>query len=97
MISEVPTMAVELVKVINNTSCLNDEYICHRIGLIPLGIFSKLVSTRVDEYQYTKDCECMPDDDCNQCRVIFHLKVACPHNKESLNVMNLFKVTSKDL
>lgn len=85
MISEVPTMAVELVKVINNTSCLNDEYICHRIGLIPL------VSTRVDEYQYTKDCECMPDDDCNQCRVIFHLKVACPHNKESLNV------TSKDL
>lgn len=73
-------MAIELVKIINNTSCLNDEYICHRLGLIPLD------STRVDDFQYTKDCECLPDEDCNECRVIFTLHAKCPPDQDSLEV-----------
>ena len=72
MISEVPCMAIELVKIINNTSCLNDEYIAHRLGLIPL------LSARVDEFQFTQDCPCKPGDPCNQCKVEFTLKRKCP-------------------
>lgn len=36
IVSEVPTMALEHVFVINNTSIIPDEVLAHRIGLIPL-------------------------------------------------------------
>ena len=36
MIGEVPTLAIETVKIYDNTSALFDEMLTHRLGLIPI-------------------------------------------------------------
>ena len=36
MIADVPTLAIDLVEVHENTTCLLDEYLAHRLGMFPL-------------------------------------------------------------
>lgn len=41
-----------------NTSPLPDEFIAHRIGLVPL------VSSNVDNYKYHWECTCPDEENC---------------------------------
>ena len=82
MLSEVPTLAIDLVEIEINTSVLNDEFIAHRLGLIPL------VSKRVWEFTGAYDTN---DDEENMLMdIVFTMDVKCTGD-------DTMDVTSNDL
>lgn len=71
-------MAIEMVQVRENTSSLNDEFICHRLGFVPLR------SDNVDEFKSHDICDCMGF--CKNCSVSYNLYKKCPADKASCDV-----------
>lgn len=67
MISEVPTLSIDLVSIEINTSIINDEFLSHRLGLIPLK------SDCAKKMKYTRECEC--ENYCQKCSSIFNLNL----------------------
>lgn len=83
MLSEVSTIAIDWVQIENNTSVLHDEFIAHRVGLIPLtceGTVGKMTDAR--------ECNCMGF--CPSCSIEFKLDV-------KVTGENTKAVTSADL
>ncbi len=77
IISEVPTMAIDMVQVTENTSPLFDEFVVHRIGLVPLN------SEDIDNYEFPLKCTCK--EGCAKCKVDFDIIVKCD-DKETRDV-----------
>ncbi|KAF3642234.1 DNA-directed RNA polymerases II, IV and V subunit 3 [Capsicum annuum] len=72
MIVEVPTIAIDLVEIEVNSFVLNDEFISHRLGLIPL------TSEGAMSMRFSRDCDaCDGDGQCEYCSIEFYLRVKC--------------------
>lgn len=82
MLAEIPTLAIDVVEVLDNTSVLADEFVCHRLGLIPLS------SRGVDELLYSRDCDC--EGYCDNCSVVLTLNAKCTGSE-------IMKVYARDL
>jgi len=65
-LAEVPSMAIDEVVMIENSSILQDEIIAHRLGLTPM-------KTDLDTYNLPEDCECHSEFGCSLCRVTLTL------------------------
>lgn len=71
ILAEIPTMAIEIVNIDDNETSMFDEFLAHRMGLLPL------VSHGVGDippdggYVEYKDCTCF--DGCSYCTVEFKL------------------------
>lgn len=83
IMAEVPTLAIDLVEIESNTSVLADEFLAHRLGLIPLS------AKNIDDMLYTRDCDC--DQYCDNCAVVLRL------NASNRNSDEVVKVFAKDL
>src|SRR5947208_6225118 len=95
-ISEVPTLAIDDVVILENSSVMHDEAVAHRLGLIPLR-------TGLDRFVLPQDCDCKSTLGCSKCRVLLVLdseameKTKIVTSGELLSEDELVKPVSKDI
>mmetsp|Transcript_19059 Transcript_19059/g.38867 ORF Transcript_19059/g.38867 Transcript_19059/m.38867 type:complete len:308 (+) Transcript_19059:2958-3881(+) len=88
MTSEIPTLAIDLVSVEINTSVFHDEYLSHRLSLVPLD------SRKADYFRFNRDCEC--ENNCSKCSCTFSMDVVALEKDKSIfstDLKNLSKET----
>lgn len=77
MLAEVPSMAIDEVVIIENSSMLHDEILAHRMGLIPL-------KTDLNSYNLPEECPCKSELGCNLCRASLTLDVEAKDNTKTV-------------
>jgi DNA-directed RNA polymerase subunit D len=95
-ISEVPTLAVDDVVILENSSVMHDEAVAHRLGLIPLR-------TELHRFVMPQECDCQSTLGCSKCRVLLVLdseameKTKIVTSGELLSEDELVKPVSRDI
>jgi len=95
-ISEVPTLAVDDVVILENSSVMHDEAVAHRLGLVPLR-------TELHRFVMPQECDCQSTLGCSKCRVLLVLdseameKTKIVTSGELLSEDELVKPVSKDI
>jgi DNA-directed RNA polymerase subunit D len=79
MISEVPTLAIEDIRIYDNTSALFDEMLAHRIGLIP-------IRTEPGCYVPREQCSCNSEG-CPGCTATLTMSVEGPRTVYSRDLI----------
>lgn len=86
MIAEVPTLCMDKVEIMVNTTNMPDEFLAHRLGLIPLR------STKpMKDYTYMHLCEC--EEGCDRCTV----RVDCKFTFDELRAKRMDDSTDASL
>lgn len=95
-ISEVPTLAIDDVVMLENSSVMHDEAVAHRLGLIPLR-------TDLSRFVMPHECDCKSTLGCSKCRVLLVLdseaseKTKVVTSGELVSEDDLVKPVSKDI
>ena len=70
LIAEVPTMAIEKVYMVNNTSIIQDEVFAHRLGLVPIRADPRLFEYKAEGETYNE-----------RNTIVFKMNVRCYREK----------------
>ena len=70
LIAEVPTMAIEKVYMVNNTSVIQDEVFAHRLGLVPIRADPRLFEYKAEGETYNE-----------RNTIVFNMNVRCYREK----------------
>jgi DNA-directed RNA polymerase subunit D len=95
-ISEVPTLAIDDVVVLENSSVMHDEAVAHRLGLVPLR-------TDPGRFVMPSECDCKSTLGCSKCRVLLVLdaeaneKTMVVTSGELVSEDEMVKPVSKDI
>lgn len=85
-ISEVPSMAIDDVVILENSSVLYDEILAHRLGMVP-------IKTDLERYNLPEECDCGNPLGCHKCRVLFVLDAK---GKEKVSTVSSGDLVSED-
>ena len=85
-LAEVPSMAIDDVVILENSSVLYDEILAHRLGMVP-------IRTNLERYILPEKCDCGSPLGCHKCRVLFVLDAK---GKERVTTVHSGDLVSED-
>lgn len=83
LIAEVPTMALENIYILNNTSIVQDEVLSHRLGLIPIKADPRFFNFQEPGM-----------DPSDRDTLVFELNVTCTHNPDAERIRKEKRLSS---